>query len=206
MPPVSELLLSSLLVCLNPRCRSLTVPVDVGDATKVYATCGTDEKVKFLNDEIAKGDKRFKAINYRTQNFAEVIKEDNAGVDLVIDFVGKNYFNQNIEALNRDGTVVYLAFLSGPVFDKANFGPVLYKRLTLKGSTLRSRDLEYQSNLLGQFEKNALPKIYDGKMVIAVHEVFPWNEVQKAQKEMQENKNSGKVSDEQLGGAFHRRS
>lgn len=166
----------------------------MGKATKVYATCGSDEKVKFLNDEIAKGDKRFKAINYRTQNFAEVIKEDNAGVDLVIDFVGKSHFNQNIEALNRDGTVVYLAFLSGPVFDKANFGPVLYKRLTLKGSTLRSRDLEYQSNLLGQFEKNALPQIYDGKMVIAVHEVFPWNEVQKAQKEMQENKNSGKVS------------
>lgn len=115
-------------------------------------------------------------------------------MDLIIDFVGKNYFNQDIDVLNRDGTVVYLAFLSGPVFDKVNFGPVLYKRLTLKGSTLRSRDLEYQSNLLGQFEKNALPQIYDGKMVIAVHEVFPWTEVQKAQKEMQENKNSGKVS------------
>lgn len=168
--------------------------MNVGKASKVYATCGTDEKVEFLNREIAKGDKRFKAINYRTQNFAEEIKNDNAGVDLVIDFVGKNYFNQNIEALNRDGTVIYLAFLSGPVFDKANFGPVLYKRLTLKGSTLRSRDLAYQSSLLGQFEKNALPLIYDDKMVIAVHEVFPWTKVTEAQKEMQENKNSGKVS------------
>lgn len=71
---------------------------------------------------------------------------------------------------------------------------ILFKRLTLKGTTLRSRTVEYQSDLLGRFEQYALGLIKEGKMKIEVHEVFPWTEVIKATKEMEANKNSGKVS------------
>lgn len=128
-----------------------------------------------------------------TEDYEEEVKKVDEGVDLIVDFVGKDYFQKNLNILRRDGTVVYLAFLSGPVIDKANISMLLYKRLTLKGSTLRSRTVEYQSKLLKGFNDNALPLIRDGKMSIEVHEVFPWTKVTEAQKEMEANKNSGKV-------------
>lgn len=108
-------------------------------------------------------------INYKTQDFEAEIKD--AGVDLIIDFVGKDYYAKNVSILRRDGTVVYLAFLSGAVVEKANIGVLLAKRLTIKGSTLRSRTVEYQANLLQKFKEEALPLIRDGKMSIEVHEV-----------------------------------
>lgn len=125
--------------------------------------------------------------------FDEEIKKTGEGADVVIDFVGKNYFEKNIEILNRDGVVVYLAFLSGTNVDNFNLGHLLRKRLTLKGSTLRSRTVEYQSKLLQSFKEKALPLILDGQMTVEVHEVFPWTQVIEAQKEMAANKNSGKV-------------
>jgi len=116
------------------------------------------------------------------------------GVDLIIDFIGKNYFNSNLNLLRRDGTMVFLAFMSGPVLPPdTNLIQLLFKRLTLKGSTLRSRTAEYQRDLLRRFEENALPLIKKGKMRVEVHEVFPWEKVVDAHKEMEANKNSGKV-------------
>lgn len=84
--------------------------------------------------------------------------------------------------------------MSGPKLEPdTNIMQILFKRLTLKGTTLRSRTVEYQADLLGRFEKYALGLIREGKMKVEVHEVFPWGEVVKAQKEMEANKNSGKV-------------
>ncbi len=131
------------------------------------------------------------------------------GVDLIVEFIGRNYFNSNMNLLRRDGTMVFLAFMSGPVLPPdTNIMQLLYKRLTLKGSTLRSRSAEYQRDLLRRFEKDALPLIREGKMKVEVHEVcsplietveakrgkvYPWTKVVEAHKEMEANKNSGKV-------------
>lgn len=93
-----------------------------------------------------------------------------------------------------DGKMVYLAFLSGAVADKFNLAVLLRKRLTLKGSTLRSRTVDYQHELLNSFAREALPMIVKGEMTVEVHDVYPWTKVQEAQKEMAANKNSGKVS------------
>lgn len=94
------------------------------------------------------------------------------GVDLIIDFIGKNYFTPNLNTLRRDGTLVFLAFMSGPTLGPdANIAQILFKRLTLKGSTLRSRTQEYQADLLQRFKDNALDKIRQGDMRVEVHEV-----------------------------------
>ena len=123
------------------------------------------------------------------------MKKASPGVDLIVDFIGRSYFNQNLSLLNRDGTLVFLAMMSGPKLEPdTNLLPVLFKRLTLKGSTLRSRTVEYQAELLSSFERDALPLIKDGKMRVEVHEVFEWDKVVEGQKEMEANKNSGKVS------------
>jgi D-arabinose 1-dehydrogenase-like Zn-dependent alcohol dehydrogenase len=79
--------------------------------------------------------------------FEEEIKKIDTGVDLIIDFVGRSYFTANLNLLRRDGTIVF------------------------KGSTLRSRTAEYQSDLLGRFEQHALGLIREGTMKVEVHEV-----------------------------------
>jgi NADPH:quinone reductase-like Zn-dependent oxidoreductase len=90
--------------------------------------------------------------------------------------------------------MIILAFLSGATLpDKASFAPLLFKRLTVRGTTLRSRSPEYQGELLGRFEKEALPMIVKGDMKVSVHDVYDWEKVADAHKEMEANKNSGKV-------------
>ncbi|KAL7421992.1 hypothetical protein Q5752_003764 [Cryptotrichosporon argae] len=170
---------------------AIQLALNVGHAGQVFTTAGSDDKIKFLQ----KLDSRVHAFNYRSQNFEEEIKKHADGVDLIVDFVGRSYFAQNISLLRRDGTLIYLAFLSGSKLDGtgADIGPLLYKRLTIKGSTLRSRSEEYQTELLGKFRDNALPLIKEGKMKVEVHEVFPWEKVADAHKEMEANKNSGKI-------------
>lgn len=90
---------------------------------------------------------------------------NNKGVDIVIDFVGQTHWNQNIDSLAIDGTMVCLALLSGKsvfhvrsglhtqwatgaVVPSANIAPILFKRLRIQGSTLRSRSPEYQADLI----------------------------------------------------------
>jgi D-arabinose 1-dehydrogenase-like Zn-dependent alcohol dehydrogenase len=128
------------------------------------------------------------------------------GVDLVIDFIGRSYFKANLNLLRRDGTLVFLAFMSGPTLENdTNIQQLLFKRLTLKGSTLRSRTVEYQQELLEHFERDALGLIVKVEVhqvcniqVSGCHindtQVFPWTKVSEAHKEMEANKNSGKVS------------
>lgn len=123
-------------------------------------------------DRVAIATKRGKQVVLTScTDFAEEVKKSGEGVDLIIDFVGKDYFHRNLEILNRDGAVVYLSFLSGANVDKVPLATLLYKRLTLKGSTLRSRTVEYQAKLLDSFKNDALPLIVDGKMKVEVHDV-----------------------------------
>ena len=128
-------------------------------------------------------------------DFEEEIKKVEDGVDLVIDFIGPSYFNQNLGSLRRDGTLVWLAMMSGAKLPEGtSIIPILFKRLNLKGSTLRSRTVEYQSDLLQQFKEKGLGLLVDGKMKVEVHEVYPWDKIADAHKLMEANKNSGKVS------------
>ncbi|ORY26150.1 hypothetical protein BCR39DRAFT_541994 [Naematelia encephala] len=171
---------------------AIQLALHVGGAAKVFTTCGSDEKVKFL-EELGGTDK-LHVFNYKTQNFEEEIKKIDEGVDLIIEFIGRNYFVSNLNLLKRDGTMVYLGMMSGSKLDAGvDLLSVIYKRLTLKGSTLRSRTVDYQAKLLKHFEEDALPLIKEGKMKVEVHEVFPWTKVAEAHKEMEANKNSGKI-------------
>jgi putative PIG3 family NAD(P)H quinone oxidoreductase len=161
-------------------------------ANKVFTTAGTADKVAFL-DKLSGG--KVHPINYREQNFEEEVRKiDEKGVDVIVDFVGPNYWNKNIALLRQDGRLIILAFLSGATLpDKASFAPLLFKRLTVRGTTLRSRAPEYQGELLGRFEKEALPMIVKGDMKVSVHDVYGWDRVAEAHREMEANKNSGKI-------------
>lgn len=134
-------------------------------------------------------------IDYKTQNFKDIVlkKTNNYGADVILDFIGANYFNDNIDSLARDGRLILLATLSGGKVEKFDARQILLKRLKIIGSTLRSRPIEYQIKLTKEFKDFAYDKIVSGRIKPVIDTIFDWKEVSKAHKRMEENKNIGKI-------------
>ncbi|MGI9550558.1 MAG: NAD(P)H-quinone oxidoreductase, partial [Aurantibacter sp.] len=133
-------------------------------------------------------------IDYHQQNFEEVVQQHTTGgVDLVIDFVGTSYFKQNLFSLNTDGRMVMLGFLGGNKPEPLNLAPVIFKRLTIMGSTLRSRSLEYRGRLVEDFENNCYEELASGKLKPVIDRIFSWEDVEAAHQYMEQNKNRGKL-------------
>lgn len=159
-------------------------------ASEIYATAGTDEKCDYVTREMGVT----AAFNYRTTDWSKAVLERTGGrgVDVVIDYVGKDYFQKNIDVAARDGRVVLLAFLSGTVVDKVDISGLLRKRVRVEGSTLRSRDVEYQGKLRDILE-SYVPDFEAGRLAAVVDTVLPWEEIQAAHELMEGNKNKGKI-------------
>lgn len=134
-------------------------------------------------------------INYKKTDFAEVIKAEQGknSVNLVIDFVGAPYWHNNIDILAVDGRLVYLSMLGGSNLKKADLVPVLQKRLTIRGSTLRNRTEQYKMNLTSDFHSYAMDLIDEGIIQPVIDSVYDWTEVEAAHKLMEKNRNIGKI-------------
>lgn len=134
-------------------------------------------------------------IDYKSQIFKDVVmnKTSNYGVDVIIDFIGANYFKANVESLTRDGRLILLATLSGGKVNEFDVRQVLTKRLKIIGSTLRSRSLDYQIKLTKDFFNFAYDKIASGRIKPVIDKVYDWTDVTEAHKRMEENKNIGKI-------------
>lgn len=157
---------------------------------RVITTAGTDQKNR-LCESLGSS----LSINYKEKDFSEVIKS-NFGeqcVDLIIDFIGSPYWDMNIDILGLDGRLVYLSMLGGAKIDSLNLVPILRKRLTIKGSTLRNRDAEYKMKLTKEFEDKALKHMSDGEIKPIIDSVFDWNNVEDAHSKMENNLNAGKI-------------
>jgi len=160
-------------------------------APAVFATAGSDEKCKFITSQLG----ATAAFNYKTQDWAqEILKAtDGKGVDLIVDFIGAPYFQKNLDALARDGRVCLLGLMGGAVLpENVDIGLLLYKRARVEGSTLRSRDEEYQGKLRDKLEEY-LPLFEEGKFKIYVDTVLSWEEIVKAHKMMEGNETKGKI-------------
>ena len=159
-------------------------------ASAVYATAGTDDTCKYVTDTGG----ATAAFNYKTQDWAEEVKKATGGkgVDYIVDFVGGSYFNKNLDAAARDGRIVMLGTLGGAQVPDAQIGMILYKRIRIEGSTLRSRDEDYQGRLRDRLEKY-LPEFDSGKLKIVIDSVLPWEQIQDAHRHMEDGKNSGKI-------------
>jgi len=165
-------------------------------ANNVIATTSTQEKIDWLL-KLRMGPTH--AINYKTQDFAEEVKKitNGKGVDIIEDFVGRSHWHKNIDALAMDGRMTMQGLMSGAEVEKVNLGPILYKRLHIEGSTLRSRSVEYQTDLIARFRDDLCGQISapsgKGKLNVLIHKVYPWSRIQEAHREMEEDKNSGKI-------------
>lgn len=134
-------------------------------------------------------------IDYRQESFREKIMglTNEAGVDIIIDFVAAPYFQDNLHCLSTDGRLIMLALLGGLKVPEANLLPVLRKRLSILGSTLRSRPIDYQAKLTEDLSEFLLPRLQEGKIKPVIDSVFSWEEVNRAHAHMEANKNKGKI-------------
>ncbi|XP_049851283.1 quinone oxidoreductase PIG3-like [Schistocerca gregaria] len=153
----------------------------------VTVTAGTDEKCQACVNLGAD-----MAINYKNSQFEEKVKE-NGGVDFVLDIVGKAYIQQNLNVLNTNGRLVFLSMLSGPIAENLNLAPILQKRLTIMGSTLRSQTLLYRAKLVQEFRDYAMESLEKGRIKPVIDRVFPVDEVKEAHQYIEGNKNTGKL-------------
>ena len=137
----------------------------------------------------------FKAIDYHDGPFEKSVMEatDGKGVDVIIDFIAAPYLNQNISCLRTDGRLVLLATLGGVKVDQFNMGPVLFKRLAIMGSTLRSRSRDYQIRLTKAFYDFCSGWLSEGRIKPVIDKVYDWTQVSEAHQRMENNENQGKI-------------
>ena len=115
-------------------------------------------------------------------------------MDVVIDFVGGSYFQQNLDVAARDGRIVTLGMLGGTKLPEGvDIGSFVRKRLRFEGSSLRSRDEVYQGKLRDTLVEHAMPKMRKGEFKVLVEKVFPWEEIVQAHELMESNKTKGKI-------------
>ncbi|REL24877.1 NAD(P)H-quinone oxidoreductase [Rhodohalobacter sp. SW132] len=157
---------------------------------RVIVTAGSSEKLDLCRELGAD-----LAINYKTEDFAAVIEEEMgpSTVDVILDFVGASYWEQNIRVLAMDGRLVLLGLLGGAKADSLNLGDILRKRLTIRGSTLRNRSDEYKALLTEEFFDAAFDLIESKQIKPVIDSVFDWKNVEKAHQRMKNNENAGKI-------------
>jgi NADPH:quinone reductase-like Zn-dependent oxidoreductase len=134
------------------------------------------------------------AVNYKTEDFLERVKEATGGegVDLILDPVGADYLERNLQALKPNGRLVQIGLLSGGQTDM-NLGLILGKSLRLIGSRLRPRTLAEKIDITHQFQSRFWSLFEEGKIQPIVDTVFPIAEAQQAHQYVRENRNTGKV-------------
>ncbi|MFO1187099.1 MAG: NAD(P)H-quinone oxidoreductase [Alphaproteobacteria bacterium] len=134
------------------------------------------------------------AINYKAQDFAEVVKAETGGrgVDVILDMVGGPYIPKNIECLAEQGRHASIAFLKGAKAE-VDFNAVMRKRLTLTGSTLRPRTLEEKTTIADELRAHVLPLLAARRVVPVIDSTFPLRDAAKAHARMDADQHTGKI-------------
>ena len=135
-----------------------------------------------------------RAIDYRHEDFVAVVKELTAGrgVDVILDMVGGDYVARNLEALAVEGRLVQIAWLQGPKVT-ANFMPLMLKRLTWTGSTLRPRSVEEKGAIVRVLEVKVWPLLAAGQVKPVIHTTFPLADAAQAHALMESSAHIGKI-------------
>ncbi|MCD6026000.1 MAG: NAD(P)H-quinone oxidoreductase [Solimicrobium sp.] len=155
----------------------------------VFATAGSEEKCRACEDLGA-----VRGINYRTEDFAEVICSltNERGVDVVLDMVAGDYINRELNCLSEEGRLVIIALLGGP---KAtlDMGTILRRRLTVTGSTLRARSIEFKQAIAQQLHQKIWPLLESEKIKPIIYQTFPFEQAAQAHALMESGVHIGKI-------------
>ncbi len=156
---------------------------------RVFATAGSAEKCRACEDLGAE-----RAINYREEDFVEIVKAatDGRGVDVILDMVGGDYIARNLKALAVEGRLCYIAFLGGSKAE-VDFLPLMLKRITLTGSTLRARDVAFKAAIADNLRRTVWPKIEAGEIKPVMAARFPLEKAAEAHALMESSQHIGKI-------------
>lgn len=155
----------------------------------VFTTAGKEDKAEACRKLGAT-----RAINYKAEDFAAVVKaETKGGVDVVLDMIGASYFDRNLASLARDGRLSIIAFLGGAVAEKANLTPIMVKRLKVMGSTMRPRTAAEKREIRDELREKVWPLLEAGKVAPVIHTVFDFEQVVEAHRLMESSDHIGKI-------------
>ncbi|WP_208351575.1 NAD(P)H-quinone oxidoreductase [Pseudaestuariivita rosea] len=153
---------------------------------RVFATAGSDEKCAAC---VKLGAER--AINYRDEDFVEVLRAE-GGANLILDMVGGDYLPRNIRALADDGRLVQIAFLQGPKVE-LNFAPVMMRRLTITGSTLRPQSDLAKARIAEALREHVWPLLDSGAVAPVMDSEFALAQASAAHERMESSGHIGKI-------------
>ncbi len=157
--------------------------------SRVFATAGSDEKCRACERLGAEH-----AINYRREDFVSVTTEltGGRGVDVILDMVGGDYIPKNLAAAARDGRIVSIAFLKGSRVE-VDFLPMMLKRLTLSGSTLRPRTVAEKAKICRALEAKVWPLLARGDIRPQIYRTFALKDAAAAHALMESSEHIGKI-------------
>ncbi len=168
-----------------------TTAIQLGKAfnAKVIVSAGSKAKCEFclqLGADVA--------INYKEQDFVEEIKRlnDSKGVDVILDMIGGDYFPRHLKCLADEGRLVQIAVQNGPKTE-LNLLPVMLKRLTITGSTLRARDDAFKAAIAKQLLEKVWPLLSSGRIKPVIHSTFALTEAALAHQLMESSQHIGKI-------------
>jgi NADPH:quinone reductase-like Zn-dependent oxidoreductase len=162
----------------------------------VYTTVGSADKAAACLQAGAHA-----AINYRAEDFVARLKEltGGRGVDVILDMVGGEYLPRNLRVLATEGRLVQIAFMQGSKVE-VDLMPVMTKRLTITGSTLRPRTAEEKAAIAASLREQVWPLIEAGQVRPVIHAVHELADVARAHKEMESSRHIGKLVLKVAGG------
>ncbi|GIW45310.1 MAG: NAD(P)H quinone oxidoreductase [Candidatus Binatia bacterium] len=156
---------------------------------QVFVTAGGEEKCRRCRQHGADV-----AIDYRSQDFAEVIHEatDGRGVHVVLDHIGAKYLDGNLRSLAHDGRLVVIGLMGGAKAE-INLAPLLTRRLSVIGSTLRTRSVQDKARIVAAFREQFGADLEAGRIRPVIDSVFPLERVADAHRRVQSSEHFGKV-------------
>ncbi|MEP7084896.1 MAG: NAD(P)H-quinone oxidoreductase [Betaproteobacteria bacterium] len=156
----------------------------------VIATVGNDDKAAFARSVGADH-----VINYRTHDFADEVRKivEKRGVDVILDMVGGEYFKKNLGLLGLEGRLVQIAFQQGSKVDELDLMPVMMRRLTITGSTLRAQPAQNKARIAEGLRTRLWPLFAAGKLRVVIHQVFGFEDAAAAHTMMESGQHLGKL-------------
>jgi NADPH2:quinone reductase len=151
-----------------------------------YATAGTDKKCQRCLELGAT-----RAINYKSQDFEDILRQE-GGVDVILDMVGGEYTQKNLNILNEDGRLVIINAMKNRMAE-VDLMRLMVKRLTLTGSTLRARDTTFKQAIGRKLKENIWPLLEAGKIRPVVHATFSLSDAKNAHQMMESGEHIGKI-------------
>ncbi len=157
---------------------------------RVFATAGNAEKCRACEELGAE-----RAINYREEDFAAVIADATGGegVDVILDMVGGDYVKPNVNSLAVEGRLVQIATLHGPKVPDFNILPVMMKRLTITGSTLRPRTVAQKAEIADELRAKVWPMLESGAVRVVMDQSFALADAAAAHARMEGSEHIGKI-------------